>query len=288
VLAILLALGSSACYGLSNFLGPQLARRHPLVAVLVVSQLAALVLCVAYVVVDGGAPLSLHWTLVAAVAGTGNAVGLILFYRAAQLGPLALVAPIGATGAVIPVVYGLATGDVLHATEAVGLALALGGAVVAARRPEEAQEHEHDLHPAAPTYANPRLSVLLAAASAVAFGAFLTSLPQAAPHGRAWTLLDARLVLLAILLVWAGPRLREISLRPGTASLTVPGLLLVAGTLLYAVAADHAPLSLVSVLGSLFPVVTVGLGVGVLGERITRAQTLGVSAALAGVVLVAL
>jgi hypothetical protein len=42
VLAIALALGSSACYGMSNFLGPQLARRHTLASVLMVAQVAAL------------------------------------------------------------------------------------------------------------------------------------------------------------------------------------------------------------------------------------------------------
>ena len=48
---------------------------------------------------------------------------------------------------------------------------------------------------------------------------------------------------------------------PGRAALlAIPGLLLVAGTLLYTVAADHGQLSIVSVLGSLFPVFTVGAG----------------------------
>ena len=70
--------------------------------------------------------------------------------------------------------------------------------------------------------------------------------------------------------------------------LAVPGLLLVGGTVLYTVAADHGQLSLVSVVGSLFPVFTVGLGVMLLGERLARLQALGVAAAMAGVVLIAL
>ena len=49
LLAIVLALGSSACYGVSNFVGPQLAKRHALVAVLVTSQIAALIACLVYV-----------------------------------------------------------------------------------------------------------------------------------------------------------------------------------------------------------------------------------------------
>ncbi len=43
-----------------------------------------------------------------------------------------------------------------------------------------------------------------------------------------------------------------------------------------------------SVLGSLFPVVTVGLGVALLGERLSRVQAIGVAATLLGVALIAL
>jgi len=277
LLAVALALGSSACYGVSNFIGPQLAKRHTLVAVLIVSQLAALVACFAYVLADHEAPLSFSQTLVAMLAGAGNAGGLIGFYRAAELGPLSVAAPIGALGAIVPVLWGLTSGEELHATEAVGLTLALGGAALAARVPAG---EERD-------YPDPRLSVLLACGSAVAFGVFLTALPEVSDDGRAWALLDARIALVTLLALWAGRRLAAV--RPGkdVALLAVPGLLLVAGTVLYTLAADEGKLSIVSVLGSLFPVFTVGLSVAILGERLTLAQSAGVGAALAGIVLIA-
>lgn len=277
MLAIVLALGSSACYGVSNFVGPQLAKRHALVAVLVTSQVAALIACLAYVLVDRSSPLSAHDTWIAFVAGAGNAGGLIGFYKAAELGPLSVVAPIGALGAIVPVLYGLLSGEALTAIEAAGLLLALGGGALAARvtRSEEV------------VYEDPRGSVLWAAGSAFAFGVFLTALPQVSDHGRAWSLLDARFALVAILLVWAGRRVLDI--RPGRESiaLSVPGLLLVAGTVFYTVAADHGQLSIVSVLGALFPVFTVSLAAIVLAERLSRSQAVGVAAALAGIVLIA-
>ncbi len=92
---------------------------------------------------------------------------------------------------------------------------------------------------------------------------------------------------MVLLLAWAGRRLAEVPLGRPSLLLSVPGLLLVPGTALYAAAAAEGQLSLVSVLGSLFPVVTVGLGVAVLGERLTRIQALGVASALAGIVLIA-
>ncbi len=279
MLAIALALGSSACYGVSNFVGPQLAKRHTIVAVLVLSQLAALVACAIYVAGAGEPPLSSTGFLLALLAGLGNAAGLILFYRAAELGPLSIVAPIGAVGAVVPVVWGIADGDELKWTQGAGIVLALAGAALAARRSPEDEP--------APEHLDPKLSAILAAISAVAFGVFLTALPPAASEGRAWALFDARVALVLILAVWAGRRLAEIRLERSSTALAVPGLLLVSGTVLYTVAADHGKLSLVSVLGSLFPVFTVGLGVALLGERLSRVQAVGVAAALGGVALIA-
>jgi drug/metabolite transporter (DMT)-like permease len=280
VLAIALALGSSACYGVSNFVGPQLARRHAVVTVLVVSQAAALIGCAIYLAAERGAALPPSSLALALLAGVGNAAGLIGFYRAAELGPLSLVAPIGATGAIVPVAWGLASGDRLGPAQVAGIVLAMGGAALAARAKPPADGPE-------PRYPDPRASVVWAAGSAVAFGIFLTALPKASSDGRAWALFDARVALLALLLVWAG---REVSLVRASRDmplLAVPGLLLVSGTVLYTLAADHGQLSLVSVVGSLFPVFTVGLGVALLGERLSRPQAIGVAAAMAGVVLIA-
>lgn len=280
MLAIALALGSSACYGVSNFVGPQLVKQHTIVSVLLLSQVAALVACAVYLAGSGEGALPTSELLLALLAGAGNAFGLILFYRAAELGPLSVVAPIGATGAVLPVAWGLATGDTLRATQAAGIVLALGGAALAARRTAEGDSGAE--------YPDPRASALYAAASAVAFGVFLIALPAATGEGRAWALFDARVALVLIVLFWAGRRLSEVRLERGSLALAVPGLLLVAGTVLYTVAADHGQLSLVSVLGSLFPVFTVGLGVALLGERLSTAQAIGVAGALSGIVLMAL
>ena len=62
----------------------------------------------------------------------------------------------------------------------------------------------------------------------------------------------------------------------------VPGLLLFGGTMLYTAATREGDLSVVAVLGSLFPVVTVGLAFALLGERLTRVQGAGAAAAMVG------
>jgi drug/metabolite transporter (DMT)-like permease len=277
VLTVVLALGSAACYGVSNVIGPSLARRDTVVAVLFVSHAAALACCAAYLAVERGPALGAGPLALAVLAGIGNAGGLIGFYRAAQLGPLSIVAPIGATGAIVPVAWGLAHGDELSSAQALGMALALGGCVLAARRPSPATERHPD----------PRASAIWAAGSALAFGVFLVALPAASEDGRAWALFDARVALLLVVAAWAGRELRGVRLDRRTPLVALPGLLLFAGTVLYLLAADRGQLSLVAVLGSLFPVFTVGLSVALLGERMTAAQGAGVAAALTGVVLIA-
>ena len=104
---------------------------------------------------------------------------------------------------------------------------------------------------------------------------------------------NAQLVLVTVVVgtgLWALHALGRAGLTPSrdTLTLTVPGLLLLLGTVLYVLATEQGLLSLVAVLGSLFPVVTVGLGVWLLGERLSRAQGAGVAAALLGIVLIAL
>ena len=59
-----------------------------------------------------------------------------------------------------------------------------------------------------------------------------------------------------------------------------------AATALYGVATTEGDLSIVAVVGSLYPVVTVLLARGVLKERISRLQAAGVALALLGVGLV--
>ncbi|OLT01482.1 hypothetical protein BJF90_31540 [Pseudonocardia sp. CNS-004] len=65
------------------------------------------------------------------------------------------------------------------------------------------------------------------------------------------------------------------------------GLVDVVGDLALVVAIGIGPLAVVGPLGSLDPVVTVLIAVGVLGERPRALQVVGVAAVLVGIVLVA-
>lgn len=76
-------------------------------------------------------------------------------------------------------------------------------------------------------------------------------------------------------------------LRPTLPILVAAGLFDTGANLLYGASARHGLISVVSVLGSLYPVVLVMLARFLLAERIARPQLAGVAVALAGVVLIA-
>lgn len=270
-----LALLTSVLYGVSNFLGPRISRDLPVFAVLVYGQVVALVTATGLALGLSGGFLSGTGTAAALAAGLGNAVGLYGFYRAASEGPLSLVAPIGALGAIVPVLAAVAGGEAPGAVRTAGIVLALAGVALASRRPGGAPVVPGN-HP-----------VTWAALAALGFGVFLTFVSPAAASDPLWAVSVSRVSMIGSLLVLAGAG--GSLLRVPLASLprvALPGILLFGGTLAYAAATTLGDLSVVSVLASCNPVVTVGLAFLLLGERLSPSQSVGVALALVGVVLV--
>ena len=68
-------------------------------------------------------------------AGVMGVVGLAAFYRALAVGTMGIVGPISATGAIVPVVYGLARGERPSVLQAVGIVVAVIGVVAASLEP---------------------------------------------------------------------------------------------------------------------------------------------------------
>jgi drug/metabolite transporter (DMT)-like permease len=280
VLAAVLALASSITWGMADFLGGLQSRKHPLLAVLVVSQLVALALLVAAVLL--GAPIEhdASSTLWAAGVGTLGVLGLVAFYRALAIGTMSVVAPISATGVSIPVVVGLVSGERPGALQIAGILLACAGVVLAAREAPGADAEARRVG---------RTAIGLALLAAVGFGAFLTGMDQAEETGdAAWVLLSARAAEVTVLLIAAAvvrPQLPRAWSALGI--IAAVGTMDLLANLLFVIAASKGLLSVVGVLGSLYPAVTVVLARFVLHERLTPTQNAGVLVTLAGVVALA-
>jgi drug/metabolite transporter (DMT)-like permease len=108
----------------------------------------------------------------------------------------------------------------------------------------------------------------------------------AARHDVVWSVLVFRLT--SVTLVAAAALVVRPALRPARQlgwGVGV-GILDTLGNFAFAAASARGLVSLVSVLASLYPIVTVALAQIVLGERIAPSQAAGATATLAGVVLI--
>jgi drug/metabolite transporter (DMT)-like permease len=270
----LLALAASALWGTSDFGGGLISRKlHPSAAVFLSQALAlaGLLVLLPFLHVPAG-----RYMLVAAAAGVVATLSLAAFYRAMADAPMSLVAPITASGTAIPVLVGIARGEHLGAVQLAGIVVTLAG-IVLATGPE--------LRSGVTVR---RQALGFAVGAAVGFGVAYTLLALAAGSGLYGTLLCQRiggLLALGPIVLRAGI-LRTVRLTAKRiGALALIGGCEIAANGSYAYAASHGNLSVAAVLASLYPVVTALLARGILAERLRPVQSIGVVAALGGVLL---
>lgn len=268
-----LALGGALFYGFADFSGGYASRRLPPWGVTFWSQSIGLVALAAGLVLFPAEAVTAGDVMWGAIAGVGGVIGVGLLYRSLAEGTMAVVSPItAATTAAIPVIVDLATGGSLTLLAALGVVLALAaiGTIAGERSGRRL---------------SPRLLAMALAAGA-GFAAFFIAIAQTSEASGFWPLVAARAV--TIPLGWLLHR----SFEPPIGSSWKPmrwvaaaGLLDMGANLLVALALQRGPLGIVSVLSSLYPVVTALTAVVVVGERLTRVQTFGVALALTAVAM---
>ena len=267
-----LALAAAVSWGIGDFLGGLKSRALRPVAVLIVAQPIGGALLGLWVALRGQGPpgTAVLWACLASVFGT---TGLIAFYRGMAAGALSIVAPIAGAGAAIPVIWGLARGDHPSSYQELGFAAALIGIVLAS----------FERRPAAARIA---AGVGWAAIAMLAFGGYYIPMHAASQGDFLWAAFVFRLtsttLIAAAWLVLRPPGAHRADL-PVLASI---GVLDTGGNVFFSAASARGLVSVVSILASLYPVVTVLLARAVLAERVHRSQELGIALALAGIVLI--
>ena len=272
---VILALLSSLVWGLSDFLGGTLSKKRKAVAVIGGSQSFGL-LFVALLAIGLQA-----WTwnqvvwVNGAIAGAMGLLGLVCFYTALATGQMGIVAPISSLSAVVPVTIGLVQGERPSAMQLTGIVVALIGVILASG-------------PELNGKVDPR-PVFLAFFAAVTFGFCVYFMAQGARINPTMTVTAMRAVQVAIVLVLF-LAIRNLG---GLVKRDIPMLATIGASdaganVLYTFAASLGLLSVVSVLGSLYPIITVLLAWWIHKERLMRVQYIGIAITFSGVALLAL
>ncbi|WP_433051366.1 EamA family transporter [Dactylosporangium sp. CS-033363] len=277
MIGIVLAALSGLIWGVGDFSGGKASQRADSLLVVVVSKAASAPLLAVYLLLVPGALTvrSIGW---GAAGGALGAFGMIVFYRALASGAMAIVAPISAvTTALVPVTFGLASGERPGAVALTGAACAIAAI---------------GLVSAAGGTGGPVTARLvgLALLSGVAFGLFFTVLAHAGDGAGLWPIASAQVAAIAIGAPLAWARLRKGAARPtGSARLWMvgAGLLDMSANALYLLAVARGDLSIIAPVSSLYPVSTVLLAMLVDRERLRPVQLAGLGLAATALVLVA-
>jgi drug/metabolite transporter (DMT)-like permease len=273
-MAIILALISAGLWGSSDFQGGGLSKRFPAIAVTGFSQAIGLILGVVLAISTGAwhAPAFgyLIWGILAGVSGY---LGLVCLYAGLATGRMGVVSPISSLCAIVPVAVAIVGGEHLSYLQGIGIAIALGGAFCASG-PEIS--HGLSLRP-----------LLLAVGAAIGFGTALTFMARGSLSSPLMTMVMMRVATFAISAILA-VKFRSTGgfSRHEITSLIYIGVADFTANLFLGIASAHGLVSIVMVLGSLFPIMTAVLAFKILHERLHKIQYFGIFLAVAGVAII--
>ena len=272
---LLLALGASLAWGVADFVGPLLARVEGTLRVLFWAQIGGVLAIALAVLIRGEGPAGPE-VLFAILASLGGMLGLFAYYRGIEVGAMSVVAPIAGVSAIIPVIFGIATGDDPSAPQVAGIACALAGVGLAS-----IEHHEGTRRIAT--------GVGLALLAALGFGFYFPWMHAAGKVDFWWASLVFRTTALVLLAVVVAARHTNLRLsRRNLAIAAAVGIGDTLGNVFFAASSSHGLISLTAVLASLYPVVTVLLAASVLHEKVAPTQKAGIVLTLTGVVLISL
>lgn len=273
-MSILLGLAAALAWGTSDFLGGRFTTKYPAFTVGLVSQTTSCFLLLIVVAIArpdlGGEALA--WGF---AAGLFTSFGGLSLYQGLATGDSAVVAPLSACGAIVPVIFAFASGDAPSALQTGGIAVTLLG-VVLCSLPAQGVSFTagHHIRP-----------VLYGLGAAVGFGLFFVFVDQGgSTDEQSLVVLTAArfagMVLVGIAgfaaggLVWPGRDLPKLG-AGGTIDVSANGF--------FALATNRGNVAVASVLSSLYPLQTLVLSRLFTTERFTGLRIFGAALALAGV-----
>ena len=276
-MGIVLAIIAAVTYGIGDFFGGLSTKRNSVWLVVPISGAFGLLTALAAALALDPAPPPRSDVELGVAVGIIGGGAIACLYRGLAIARMSVVAPITAVvAAVVPVAFGLITGERPHAAAYVGILLALIS--VALISSASIEDVSGDPEPKQSGYPE-------AFAAGLGFGLLYVLLAKTS-HGM-WPLVAARAT--SVVLVGAiALAARQLTLpRKGLGAMAATGMFDMGGNVFYLLALRHTLVAIAAVITSLYPASTVLLARVVLRERLTRLQWVGVACAAAGVALIA-
>jgi drug/metabolite transporter (DMT)-like permease len=266
------ALAASVLLGAGDGVAALLVRKYSVAGVAIVTQLAGastILLIAALGDIDGAA------VTYGLAAGVLQGVTVVVYYRALADGMVTVMAPILAMSAVVTFALALGRGEEPHPVSVIGASAAILGIVLAAIP-------EHSLGGVR------RAALGFAAIGAVAQGVYIFVLGVGSANGYGMSLLlGIRIGGLVTVISGVALLVERVHMNFRLAWLgSLYGVISGSALALLSRAFESGLISLVAVVAATTPLVTILFGRIILNESLTRFHVIGLSLALAGVVLV--
>jgi drug/metabolite transporter (DMT)-like permease len=272
--ASLLSLIAAAAYGVGDFFGAIASRRtHPILVSFIGHIFYAVTAFLGLLLIQG--QWSSVGTWVGLATGASEALGFLVFYYALTLGRVAMVAPlVSVIYAIVPVVWGLGTGDQLSTTGWLGVGLGLL-AVLALSMESDTSEG----------YAKKPLAVVLTLSlvGGVMWGFSTVALSYAPENSGMVPVFLAGCTafgFMALIVLAKRKKMVQAYASDALAPSVWSGVLFGVANLFIITALRYGTLSLVGLLTALYPLATVFLARFILKEQIGRVQWFGIAFAV--------
>jgi drug/metabolite transporter (DMT)-like permease len=289
-MTIVLALLASLFIGASDFLGGIDSRtRNPLQTSLVVF-LAAFVTLVPIAFLLGASDLTVHDLGLGAVSGLTTSIAYVGFFAAIGHGRISIVAPISAAvTALVPATVGVAEGNALSTVAQAGLLCALLAIPLVAYETSDGDAGDQrtgDQDPGGGDWSTTRQAIV-SILCGFGFGFYFVCIGHTHRSSGLWPTVATLVVGIAIV----APLAARDGVMPSLAHLSrlavAGGVALGVADSALTTALQRGPLTVASVLGNLYPLVTIALCVTILGERVRLWHAAGIALAVAGVTMIA-
>lgn len=281
---MIFGLAAALGWGLADFTGAVGGRRIGSLPTVLVAQAASAIVMTAFMVAGGhDAAVMAPYLGVVALSGLTSGGAYLTHYRALQLGPVAVVSPIGATYALVGVVLAVvALGERPGPATIVGGLITIVGVMLTSTDLAKLRARTHTVAPGLPW--------AFASAAMFGVGGFLLGYfaQEVGWVPGLWASRCAQLAMFAALSIVRRAQFDRLGWNAGLGWALASGAADLLGVVTYSIGASRGLISIVLIASAVFPLIAVALSIGFLLERPVANQYAGIGLVVAGLLVLGL